>query len=138
MYSKIAVAVDGTDESLHAVRKACSIAQVHQSDSVSIVTVIPVRVYSDADYDPVREHGDQQMRMVLPATEILNEASVRNEVVMLHGRPADEISRYVSDSGIDLLVMGTRSLSRLRAAALGGSVSRKTLKQVKCPVLLVG
>lgn len=138
MYKKIAVAVDGTEESLRAVREACSLAQIHESDSVSVVTVIPVLVYSDADYNPVREHGDQQMSMVLPAIEMLNDASVCNEVVMLHGRPADEIARYASENGIDLLVMGTRSLSSLRAAATGGSVSRKTMRQVECPVLLIG
>lgn len=138
MFKKIAVAVDGTKESLRAVREACSIAVDHHSDSVCIVTVIPVLVYSDADYDPVREHGEQHMSMVLPAVELLNEASVRSEVAMLHGRPADEIVRYANEVGVDLLVIGTRAMGRSRSVAVGGSVSRKTIRQAQCPVLLVG
>ena len=137
MYRKIAVAVDGTEESLRAAREASLIAQAHRSDSVSIVTVIPMLVYSDAEYDPVQEHGAQQMEAVLPAVEMLDEASVNNEVVILHGRAADEMARYANEAAVDLLVMGTRALGRLRSLALGGSAGKKTIRQTQCPVLLV-
>lgn len=137
MYKRIAVAVDGTEESLHAVREAAGIAQDHQSDTVTLITVIPVMVYSDADYDPVRAHGDEQTRMVAPAMELLDASGVRSELVMLHGRPVDEIARYVNETGADLLVVGTRALGKMYAAAVGGSVSQKLAKLAACPVLIV-
>lgn len=135
MYSKIAVAVDGTQESLRAVREAVRMAM--RESTVTLVTVIPVLVYSDADFDPVRAHGDEQTRMVAPAMKILDEAGIRSELVMLHGRPADEVARYVNETGVDLLVVGTRSLGRMQALMLGGSVSKRLTQQADCNVLLV-
>lgn len=137
MYKRIAVAVDGAEESLHAVREAAGIAQDHDSDTVTLITVIPVLVYSDSDYDPVRAHGDEQTRMVAPAMELLDAAGIRSQLVMLHGRPIDEIARYVNENGTDLLVVGTRALGKMHAIAVGGSVSQRITKQVKCPVLIV-
>lgn len=137
MYKRISVAVDGTQESLRAVQEARGIAQVHQSDTVCLVTVIPVLVYSDADYDPIRAHGDEQTRLVAPAIAMLDEAHVRSELVLLHGRPADEIARYVNETEADLLIVGSRSLSKMQAVAVGGSVSQRIIKQVTCPVMIV-
>lgn len=138
MLNRIAVAVDGTEESLRAVEHVCKLAKVHGSDSVTLVSVIPTMVYSDADFDPVKEHGEQQLEMIEPAVKILDDADVPGEVVLLHGRPADEIARYANEADVDLLAVGTRALNKLRAATTGGSVSRKVAKQAKCPILIVG
>lgn len=137
-FDKVVVAVDGTPESGRATAEACKIAQLEQSSSINLLTVIPVSVYSDVDFDPVLEHGTEQLAIISSDAKILEDAGIPGSVVMLNGRPSEEIVRYINDSDADLLVIGTRAITKLRAAMTGESVSRKVAKQVDCPVLLVG
>lgn len=137
-FDKIVVAVDGTQESSRATLEACNLAKLQADPTIRLLTVIPVSVYSDVDFDPVLEHGARQLAIIADDTEILENAGIPGEAVLLSGRPSEEIVRYVNDSGADLLVVGTRAITRLRALMAGESVSRKVAKYVECPVLLVG
>ena len=103
---------------------------------VKIVSVIAIDVYSDMVYDPIEAHGEAQREIIKDAVQVLADAGIDHEIVLLHGRPADEIIRYATESEADLLVMGSRGLGALREFALG-SVSHKVLTHAKCPVLVV-
>lgn len=136
MYKNILIAADGSDNSLCATQQAADIAALIGDVKVQIVSVIAIDVYSDMVYDPIEAHGEAQREIIKGASDILTSAGVDHEIVLLHGRPADEIIRYAGESGTDLLVIGSRGLGALREFALG-SVSHKVLTHVKCPVLVV-
>jgi nucleotide-binding universal stress UspA family protein len=55
---------------------------------------------------------------------------------LVRGRPAEAIARLVKREKADLLVMGSRGMTEFQPMLLG-SVSRKLLMQVSCPVLMV-
>lgn len=136
MYKNILIAADGSDNSLRATQQAADIASLLDGVKVEIVSVIAIDVYSDMVYDPIEAHGEAQREIIKDASQILTDAGVDHEIVLLHGRPADEIIRYAEESGTDLLVIGSRGLGALREFALG-SVSHKVLTHAKCPVLVV-
>ena len=136
MYKNILIAADGSENSLMATQQAADIASLLEGVKVELVSVIAIDVYSDMVYDPIEAHGEAQREIIKEASDILTDAEVSHEVVLLHGRPADEIIRYAEELGADLLVMGSRGLGALREFALG-SVSHKVLTHAKCPVLVV-
>ena len=133
MYKNILIAADGSENSLRATQQAADIASLLVDAKVELVSVIAIDVYSDMVYDPIEAHGEAQREILEGASAILSDAGINHEIVLLHGRPADEIIRYAEESGADLLVMG---LGALREFALG-SVSHKVLTHAKCPVLVV-
>lgn len=136
MYKNILVAADGSENSLRATKQAAYVASLEGDAMVKIVSVIAIDVYSDMVYDPIEAHGEAQREIIKDAARVLADAGVDYEIVLLHGRPADEIVRYAAESEADLLVMGSRGLGALREFALG-SVSHKVLTHAKCPVLVV-
>lgn len=136
MYKHIMIAVDGSDNSLRACEQAAMLAGAGQDTKVSILSVINIDVYSDMVYDPVEAHGDAQREKLGPASDIFRAQGVEPEIVLLHGRPAEEIIRAVQKGDADLMVVGSRGLNALQQFAIG-SVSHKIIKHVKCPVLVV-
>lgn len=137
LYKHIAVAVDGSDNAMRAVDQAVKIVQCCDEDvKVDVVSVIAIDVYSDMVYDPVQAHGDAQAELVKPAMDKFEAIGVKPELVILHGRPADEIIRQVEGGDVDLVVIGSRGLNALQEFAIG-SVSHKVIKHVDCPVLVV-
>lgn len=136
MYKHIMVAVDGSDNSLRAVSEAAELVKLIDNAKVDVLSVIAIDVYSDMVYDPIEAHGEAQRELLEPALKIFREAGVEPEIVLLHGRPADEIIRCVEEGGADLLVIGSRGLNALQEFAIG-SVSHKVIKHAKCPTLVV-
>lgn len=55
---------------------------------------------------------------------------------LLRGRPAEAIARLIEREQADLLVVGSRGVTEFQPMLLG-SVSRRLLMQVPCPVLVV-
>jgi nucleotide-binding universal stress UspA family protein len=53
---------------------------------------------------------------------------------MVSGDPANAISQYARDNGVDLIVMPTRGVGAVRRLVLG-SVTAKVLQNAGCPVL---
>ena len=130
------VAVDGSDNSLRAVSEAAELVKLIDNAQVDVLSVIAIDVYSDMVYDPIEAHGEAQRELLEPALNIFREAGVEPEIVLLHGRPADEIIRCAEEGGADLLVIGSRGLNALQEFAIG-SVSHKVIKHSKCPTLVV-
>jgi len=55
---------------------------------------------------------------------------------VIAGHPAEAIVRAARRDGVDLLVVGSRGLTGVKAAALG-SVSQAVAQLAPCPVLIV-
>jgi nucleotide-binding universal stress UspA family protein len=68
--------------------------------------------------------------------EILATSQLKLKTVLKSGDAATEIIEYVKKNKIDLIVAGSRGLSRVRSWLLG-SVSRKLVHYSGCSVLTV-
>ena len=101
MYKNILIAADGSENSLRATQQAADIASLLVDAKVELVSVIAIDVYSDMVYDPIEAHGEAQREILEGASAILSDAGINHEIVLLHGRPADEIIRYAEESGAD-------------------------------------
>lgn len=138
MFNNILLAVDGSEQATHAARVAGELARSLAAD-LTIVTV----------FDPVPNYlgetnlqsfvTDQRIRSENVLHEALNEvgelaAKLLTEI--LEGPVAEAVLKVAEVRGNDLIIMGTRGLSRL-AGALLGSQSQKVISNANCPVLLV-
>ena len=138
MFNNILLAVDGSEQATHAARVAGELARSLAAD-LTIVTV----------FDPVPNFlgetnlqsfvTDQRIRSENVLHEALNEVGeVTAKLIteILEGPAAEAVLKVAEVRSNDLIIMGTRGLSRL-AGALLGSQSQKVISNANCPVLLV-
>ncbi len=64
-------------------------------------------------------------------------AGVPAKVLVLRGRPAEQIMSCVEQEKADLVVMGSTGLSGISKLKTLGSVSRKLSERLSCPVIIV-
>ncbi|RZR80104.1 hypothetical protein BHM03_00006030 [Ensete ventricosum] len=81
--------------------------------------------------DSVRRAQEQNSRNLLERA-----TRVEAEMVIVDGDPKEMICRFAEQMQADLLVVGSRGLSKLRRAILG-SVGDYCARHAKCPVLIV-
>lgn len=150
---KILLALDGSDESEHALQAVCK-RLWQPGTTVRVLMVIrPVPVsfsfwpevgvlgWTPAGVSPASWAVDDRMRDVARtvaqrACERLDRAGVIYEYKLATGDPAAEICSMARDWRADLIVVGThgyRGLQRL----LHGSVSESVLKHAPCSVEII-
>ncbi len=64
-------------------------------------------------------------------------AKLEAETKIRHGDPAEELIREATEGGYDVAVAGSRGLGPVGQLVLG-SVSRKLVKGMPCPVVVAG
>jgi len=79
---------------------------------------------------------DKGHRLLTHMEEILAASQLKVKTVLKRGDAATEIMDYVNLNQVDLIVAGSRGLSRVRSWLLG-SVSRKLVHYSGCSVLIV-
>ncbi|MEW6572084.1 MAG: universal stress protein [Bacillota bacterium] len=152
MYSKILVAVDGSENSLRAVAEGVKLAQGNPGARLVLITVIPpvdpffgygplitsqqVQEAERSAADAVLAKAKEVIGRAGRAAEITEEAGVTVESVVQIGDPAQSIIEYAAREGFEVIVMGRRGMGMLKELLLG-SVSSKVLQLAPCPVLLV-
>ncbi|TVR54569.1 MAG: universal stress protein [Puniceicoccaceae bacterium] len=119
---KILLAFDGGSSAVKAVRFVAE-SPVFKDLEIHLVTVA------------AGEEEDAALKRLREAEKILREAGVEPVVQMLHGVTEDEIARYVTDSAMDMLVMGAYGHSRIRYLIIG-STTAEMLRSCRVPVLL--
>lgn len=134
---RILVAVDGSEHGLAAVRAAAKLAAQGNVKSVTLMNVIPT-IASTAGVTVLHvEPGDIEAWEVFEQPKaLLAEAGVEPKLLLAVGDPADEIIRAARDQGFDLIVVGHRGLSPVKAF-LVGSVSNRLVSHAPCSVLVV-
>ncbi|HEX3597605.1 MAG TPA: universal stress protein [Polyangiaceae bacterium] len=147
----ILVAVDYSESSALALRRAAAEARLRNPSALHVVHVLPAmqrpgssfsasRV-SSVDESRRREFGEEMSRYITSVFERSPSPSdgALVENLTAHVRfahPAESIAQLASDLGANLVVVGThghRGLSRL----LLGSVAEGVVRLAPCPVLVV-
>ncbi|AEH37149.1 universal stress protein [Halopiger xanaduensis] len=147
MYEKILVPTDGSETSEAAVAHAIDLAEKYEAGLHALYVV-------DTDSMSLTLGGEQldrieqgrfgEMEEVRERAEratgyVADRAAERGLETVEHisaGRPHSQIADYVDDNGIDLVVMGSHGRTGVRRALLG-SVTERTLRSVRVPVLVI-
>jgi nucleotide-binding universal stress UspA family protein len=87
----------------------------------------------------VRSEGVENGHAPVEGTHVLDRvkrvlAGASVQTVVTAGDPANAISRYAAENGVDFIVMPTRGVGAVRRLVLG-SVTAKVLQNAACPVL---
>lgn len=131
---KILLAYDGYDHTRHALEEAAELA-VPGASRVTIVGVVPeaeARASKAGGHRWLAPHAHQDVAV---AHEFLRRQGIDAEMKILHGDPVTELCNEAVAGGYDLAVVGSRERGPL---GLLGSVSRRLVGEMPCPVLIVG
>ncbi|MEM2226606.1 MAG: universal stress protein [Candidatus Bathyarchaeia archaeon] len=136
MFAKILVPIDGSPHADKAVKYAVDLSKKYGSRLI-LLHVIPVRVYAFAEVGAVLsedvEEGEEILRRGM---ELARSLGAEVDQRLRKGIPAEEILRAAEEEKVDLIAIGSRGLSGVKAFLLG-SVSDKVSHHAKCPVLIV-
>lgn len=148
MFSRILVAVDGSDHAMRAVELASDLAEKYGAELTLLSVFRPTRL-QESTHSLVRTsrsleplHSDDELQEI--AQEILDAAekvaksheipSVISKVK--RGYPARTIVSTAEEVDADLIVLGSRGLGDVTGLLLG-SVSHKVSSLAKCNVITV-
>jgi len=140
MYDHILVPTDGSDHAKRGADHAALLAEAFDA-TVHLLAVVDIDAAAGpfsaggVDESYVEERTADQRAALDDLADSL-ESSGDVETVVVTGTPAEGILDYVSETGVDLVVMGTHGRSGLRRY-LTGSVAERVLRQSPVPVLTV-
>jgi nucleotide-binding universal stress UspA family protein len=143
MFSRILVAVDGSPFAERALKYAIELTKEYRAKLI-IVHVVLRRFYAVTPSEAgvlattvfVKELESEGREIITKAEAQVKNEGIEYETKLLQGVPADEIIRTAQSEKVDLIVVGSRGLTEVRAFLLG-SVSDKVSHHSKCPVLIV-
>jgi nucleotide-binding universal stress UspA family protein len=138
---KYLVGVDGSDPSLHAIRKAAELASSTHARLVLAYALAPMSHLAEMYTGPVtdleeadRKNGENILR---DAARLANELGCQTETLLLQGSPAVALAeKAATDKDVDMVVVGSRGLGAMASAILG-SVTDRLVRVCKKPVLVV-
>jgi len=139
MFTNILVAVDGSEEALHAATVAGRLAVVTDA-RVRLITAYgtPGDVLGEPGYSARLDVAITEADRHLHACEVAvrDTGAAAPEVDRVAGEPSQAILRAAESGGHDLIVVGNRGRGRV-AGALLGSVSSTVASRAAIPVLIV-
>lgn len=142
-FSRILVAVDGSELSLDAAERALDLARLFNANLYAItVSYIPESYH--LKQEDILNNSKNKESMTNAKTWLDNfmqsakeyNVILKTELINSH-RPVDYvIMEYAEQEKIDLIVMGTRGHSGLKDLVLG-SVASSVITYAHCPVMVV-
>lgn len=142
---KILFATDLSDESLEALKVACSLAERFGAKIDALYVLSDPAQYPLMSWEifPAVQSTDFYRQSEAEGRHALQEklagrlqGSIRGNLEVLHGSAAEVIVEASRDGDHDLIVLSTHGRSGLKRALLG-SVAERVLRRAECPVLLV-
>lgn len=150
-FDKIMVAIDGSEESMHAANCAIGVAKRYDA-RLTVLTVLPQELRYDYEIDQVdpeipmtpvkgvielsRMEIEAKWFRAIKKDALASNVRIETEVVMEGKSVVSDIIEYSEKQSINLIVIGTKGKTGLRRLLLG-SVSQGVLAYAHCPVLLV-
>ena len=144
LFSKIVVAVDGSESSNKVYDMAAQLAKLSNGKLIIVHVVMPPLpvgglFYTDASsIDKLRIDSEEAGRRLLQnySEKSINEYKIAVETTLTQGYPPDAIIREADAKGADLIVVGSRGFSGAKQFFIG-SVPNSVLHHSRIPVLLV-
>jgi nucleotide-binding universal stress UspA family protein len=146
MYQKILVPLDGSElsecslEHVKAVASGCRVTETVLLRVVEPLSAETVATLAQAGGDVLREAEldvqDKAGKYLDKIKDSLKKDGLAVKVVVVDGRPAEEILDYAKNNKIDLIVMASHGRSGISRWFLG-SVAQKVLQHSSVPVLMV-
>lgn len=149
MYRNILVPHAGTGAGDQALKHATAIAKGSNAKItiLHVVEDIPVplsltyfeRKKLASDITKIRAEMKNEMHKQLDAKAAeLQKHGIEADTVVVHGYPDEKIARITAAEEFDLIVMAKRrKLKGIMGVLKLGSISRKILERVSCPLLLI-
>lgn len=142
MFEKILVAVDGSDLSMDAVRKAAALAEKF-GGAVTVLNVVVTPAQSSM-VDPTLVVIPNQLiaaleeegQRVLERAQQEIPAGVTVSLQQKIGHPAQTIIEVAKSGGFDLIILGSRGLGEIKGYLLG-SISDRVSHHAPCAVMIV-
>jgi nucleotide-binding universal stress UspA family protein len=144
MYQKILVPLDGSTLAECALPHVKNLVKGGAAGEIILLSVVHILIQRGGelsgyiDIKELRENLFMESRKYLAGVESrLASEGIRVKVESLEGnRPADTISDYAREKGVDLVVIATHGYTGLRKLMLG-SVALGVLHESSVPVLLI-
>jgi len=145
LFTKILVAVDGSEFSKRAVEAAVEICKRFDSELIVLhVVQQPPYLFAAAGVPPAavqqyfQDAKREGQRYVEEAVETARRMGlrVRGEVLERAASVVEAITSFALNERVDLIVTGTRGLSGFKKILLG-SVASGVVSHAHCPVLVV-
>ncbi len=149
-YKRILVPYDGSKYSKKALNEAIEISKKFFS-TIYIVNVVDAAL--DTPTNILQGLANKKLRKL--TREFLESENIRTNTVLKNkmkscikmgvevrcevmvGNPVYSLLRFSKNHKIDLIVIGSRGLTKVRKIMALGSVSRKISEESECPVLMV-
>ncbi|QXJ31168.1 universal stress protein [Saccharolobus shibatae] len=136
---RILVGYDGSENAERALDFAIELASKF-SARLFVVEVIDLTLFYNSGILPPLEATksleEKAKKDVKKAIEKAKSKGVDAEGITLEGDPAHSILEFAKDNQIDVIVIGSRGLSKVQRIFLG-SVSNKIVQESKIPVIVV-
>jgi nucleotide-binding universal stress UspA family protein len=148
MIKKILAPIDGSETARNALKYAVDLARQTES-SIILLSVIDRSHYFGAPTVPslstpthllenLEDYlGQHAEAYVAEAEELSRTKGVESRKIISAGHPVEEILKAAEDSKVDLIVMGSRGRSAVRAALVGSVTIGLIHSETKFPVLVV-
>lgn len=140
---RILIAVDGSESSSRAVQHVIQRSQAcagHESFAIHVLNVqtpLPGAVGMFLDGKDLRDyHREEGMKALKPAVDLLDAASIKHQIHIEVGKPAEVVARYAEQLPADEIAMGTRGLGNVADIILG-STTEDVLRLISVPLVLV-
>ncbi|MGI6422516.1 MAG: universal stress protein [Syntrophomonadaceae bacterium] len=144
MFKQILVPVDGSDYATNAAKKALVIAQKHDSKITLLHVINHSQLFSMGAPQSLPLITDHMIdgaikgaeKILEDTKEAIGAREIEVETRIEWGTPAQVIINLARNQACDLIVMGSRGLSKMSGLFLG-SVSDRVAKVAPCPVMLI-
>ena len=138
MFSKILVAVDGSESAGRAFERSVYLAKRCESRLVIIHVVLdsPYGGDSAATFLLIEELKERGRKLLEEYKTKSMKEGVQAEILLEVGDHAQTIIDVANKNNYDLIIMGSRGLSPFKELLLG-SVSFKVMHHARCPVMVV-
>lgn len=138
MFSRILVAVDGSESAKKAFEKSIYLAQKCNS-KLDVIHVVLDSTYggdSATTFELIEELKEKGMKLLEQCKSQAIKNNVLVETLLELGDHAQVIIDISNKNNYDLIIMGSRGMSAFKELLLG-SVSFKVIHHARCPVMVV-
>ena len=150
MYKKILVPHAGTAAGNKALDHAREMAKKHGSRVTVLHVVENIPIPPSIGFSAERKKWAKELQAARRDLKIemhekltkqashLKKDDISVLIKVIHGYPDEEIIRIANENDYDLVIMAKRrKLPGLKAILKLGSISRKVLEKIHCPVMLI-